>query len=299
MLNNWLKYILAILPPKISIQLRYYYKFHKFVNFKLPKTFTEKIQWLKLYNYRPEYTKMVDKYAVKEYVSKIIGKEYIIPTLGVWDKPEDIEWDKLPDKFVLKTTHAGGGTGVIICSDAKTFNRAEAIKKLTESLKIDTYSISKERPYKNVPRRIIAEQFLESTPKAKDIPDYKFFCFNGKVKFFKVDFGRFTEHHANYYSPIGELLEFGEVGLEPNPNYKIELPHNLHKMISIAETLSKNEPFIRVDLYSIKDTIYFGELTFYPASGMGAFTDEKSDYMIGDMLELPVSNHYQKYKTKI
>ena len=119
-----------------------------------------------------------------------------------------------------------------------------------------------------------------------ELKDYKFFCFNGKVKFFKVDFGRFVEHHTNYYSPEGELLEFGEQGLEPDPNYPIELPANLREMISLAEKLSENEPFLRVDFYNVKGKIYFGELTFYPASGMGKWTSEEADVTIGKYISI-------------
>ena len=149
----------------------------------------------------------------------------------------------------------------------------------------------REWPYKDVPKRIIAEKFMapekspDSVLKSSELLDFKFFCFNGKVRFFKVDFGRFVEHHANYYSPEGELLEFGEKGIEPDSNYPIELPDNLKEMISLAERLSKNKPFLRVDFYNVNGKIFFGELTFYPASGMGKWTTEEADMKIGDYLE--------------
>lgn len=279
------------LPDKWYLSLRYRFKMGHWINWKNPKTFTEKIQWLKLYNRKPEYTQMVDKYAVKQYVADRIGEEYIIPTIGVWDNPEDIEWDALPEQFVLKTTHGGGGGGVVICRDKATFNKEEAKAKLSQSQKSDIYSNFREWPYKNVPKRIIAEKFvaIEDGPAHADLPDYKFFCFDGKVMFFKVDFGRFVDHHANYYTPEGELLEFGEKGLEPDPTYSIDLPNNLNKMISVAEQLSANEPFLRVDLYNIKEKVYFGELTFYPASGMLPWTMDDADSKIGHYLKLPVS----------
>ncbi len=276
------------LPDATYLKLLYRFKMGHRLDLKNPQTFTEKLQWLKLYNRKPEYTKMVDKYAVKEYVANIIGEEYIIPTLGVWDKHENIDWDSLPNQFVLKTTHGGGGGGVVICKDKTIFDKASAIAKLKESMASDIYSGLREWPYKDVPRRIIAEKFLapEKSPAPNDLPDYKFFCFNGKVKFFKVDFGRFVEHHANYYSPEGELLEFGEQGLEPDPNYPIELPNNLKEMISLAEKLSANESFLRVDLFNVNGNIYFGELTFYPASGMLPWTTEEADMKIGKYLKL-------------
>ena len=274
------------LPDATYLKLLYRFKMGHRLDLKNPQTFTEKLQWLKLYNRKPEYTKMVDKYAVKEYVAKKIGEEYIIPTLGVWDKPEDIDWVSLPNKFVLKTTHGGGGGGVVICKDKATFDKTTAIAKLKESMASDIYSYLREWPYKNVPKRIIAEKFLapEKSPALKDLPDYKFFCFNGKVNFFKVDFGRFVEHHANYYDTDGNLLPFGEKSFEPDPSYNIELPNNLNEMISLAERLSMKEPFLRVDFYNVNGNIYFGELTFYPASGMGKWTTEEADVIIGNYL---------------
>lgn len=279
-----------ILPDKPYLSLRYRCLMGKWIDWKSPKTFTEKIQWLKLYNRKPEYTTMVDKYAVKQFVAERIGEEYIIPTLGVWNKPEDIDWDSLPDKFVLKTTHGGGSGGVVICSDINKFDKQAAIDKLNASLRSDIYASFREWPYKNVPKRIIAEKFMAPKKTGVDnfdeLKDYKFFCFDGKVKFFKVDFDRFIEHHANYYSVDGSLLPFGEKDCLPQFDKHIELPHNLRDMINLAEKLSVGFPFLRVDLYNVTGHIYFGELTFFPASGMGAFVPESWDRKIGYMLDI-------------
>lgn len=420
-LFNWV-------PDEPWLKLLYRIKNGYWMDFNNPRTFNEKLQWLKIHGFRPEYTQMVDKYAVKDYVSAKIGKEYVIPTLGVWDSPDDIDWEILPNKFVLKTTHGGGGNGVVICTDKTTFDKDSAIKKLRNS--IQTTGIPyREHPYDNVPPRIIAEEMLENeqgkpsdladykfycfngepvycqvirdrstketidfydmewnhmpfvglnpeckngvTPVpcpsnlddmkrvccvlAKDIPfaridlyevkekeyfgeitffpaggfgtfepsewniklgdllslegvsgggivriegdtatiaepdlrDYKFFCFNGKVRFFKVDFGRFTEHRANYYSPDCRLLPYGEVACPPDPDATIQMPSNLDKMIELAEKLSAGIPFLRVDLYNVNGRIYFGELTFYPAGGLSRWTDDKWDREIGDFLTLP------------
>jgi hypothetical protein len=229
---------------------------------------------------------MVDKLAVKEYVSSLIGEEYIIPTLGVWERTEDIEWDKLPDKFVLKTTHGAASYGVAICRDKSSFNREDAIKKLDRSMKTDDiYTYLKEWPYKNVHRRIIAEEYLVND-NGSELKDYKFFCFHGSVRFFKIDSGRFTEHHANYYDRDGHSLPFGEVGIEPNFNNQERFPDNLSEMITIAETLSAGKPFLRVDLYNIMGRINFGETTFYPASGLVPFTLLEWDYKMGDYLSI-------------
>ena len=282
------KYFSWLLSDKQYLKAQFLYTFGYPLDLESPKTFCEKLQWLKLYDRNPKYTTMVDKYEVKKYVAEIIGEEYIIPTLAVWDKPQDIDWNTLPNQFVLKTTHGGGGNGVIICKDKELLDKRAIIKQLESSLDKDLYKEFREWPYKDVPKRIIAEKFMapEKSPAPNDLPDYKFFCFNGKVRFFKVDFGRFVEHHANYYSPEGELLEFGEQGLEPDPNYPIELPNNLRDMISLAEKLSADEPFLRVDFYNVNGKIFFGELTFYPASGFGSFTPNIWNLRIGDMILL-------------
>lgn len=289
MKNNVFIRLARLLPDQAYLSLKYLKEFGRFPNWKNPQAFTEKLQWLKLHDRNPEYTRLVDKYAVKEYVERIIGKDYIIPTYAVWDRPEEIEWDSLPEQFVLKTTHGGGGDGVVICKDKSTFDREEAIRLLNENLKTDLYVVWREWPYKNVPKRIIAEKFIapDKNASAASLMDYKFFCFKGKVRFFKVDFGRFVEHHANYYDINGKLLPFGEKLCQPDPDYPIELPGNLDEMISLSERLAGNLPFLRVDLYNIEDRIYFGELTFYPASGMDRFVPDGYDMEIGTYLEIP------------
>lgn len=257
------------------------------LNLKHPKTFSEKIQWLKLYNRRPEYTRMVDKFAVKDYVANKIGSEYVIPTLGVWDTPEEIEWDKLPDRFVLKTTHGGGSGGVVICKDKASIDKQQVIEKLRASLRQDIAYYSCEWPYKDVPRRIIAEEYLDPSPVLKDLLEYKLFCFDGKVRFLKVNMGRSTGLHINFYNTDFELLPFGEAWYPPNPQATVKKPENFDKMISIAEQLSAGIPLLRVDLYNVNGNIYFGELTFFPASGLENYEPAEWDRKIGDMLKLP------------
>lgn len=275
----------SFIPDKLYLSLLYRCRMDRWINWKNPQTFTEKIQWLKLHRKKPEYTTMVDKYSVKDYVSGIIGSEYVIPTLGVWSKPEDIDFDALPDKFVLKTTHGGGGGGVIICSDRSIFDIEVARRKLNRSLKSDIYKYYREWPYKNVPRRIIAEKYIE-IPDKNNLIDYKFFCFNGVPRFLKVDFDRFVDHHANYYDLDWNLLPFGEADMPPVESHVEHCPPNFDKMIAIAYKLSKGHSFLRVDLYNVAGRIYFGELTFYPASGLGAFTSDIWDEKIGYMLDL-------------
>lgn len=272
------------LSDKQYLKALFMCRFGYSLDLKNPKTFCEKLQWLKLYDRKPEYARMVDKYEVKKYVADKIGNEYIIPTLGVWDAPEDIEWEELPNQFVLKTTHGGGGNGVIVCKDKTKLDIKAVGKQLHKSLSSDLYKTFREWPYKNVSKRIIAESFLASP--SGELKDYKFFCFNGKVKCFKIDFGRFVEHHANYYSPEGELLPFGEKGLEPDPNHIEIMPENLNEMISLAEQLSDGFKFLRVDLYNIKGKIYFGELTFYPAAGLGELVPDEWNEKIGGFINI-------------
>ena len=273
-----------LFPDKFYLTLLYRAEMGEWLDWKNPRSFTEKLQWLKIYDFKPEYTKMVDKYSVKDYVASIIGDKYIIPTLSVWDRVKDIDWESLPDRFVLKTTHGGGGGGVVICSDKSILDIPKAKEKLATSMRCNAGTVFREKPYLKVRRRIIAESFI--TNSGNELKDYKFFCFDGKVRFFKVDFGRFVEHHANYYSPEGKLLPFGEADFLPDFNHIEVLPDNLDEMITIAEKLSREFKFLRVDLYNVAGQIYFGELTFYPAAGFGAFTPAEWDRKLGDLIDL-------------
>ena len=270
------------------LKVRFRLLMGKKLNLKDPQTFSEKLQWLKLYNRRPEYTMMVDKYAVKEYVADIIGKEYVIPTLGVWDRPEDIEWDKLPDRFVLKTTHGGGSNGVVICKDKSTFDKKAAVKKLKNNMKESDWRIQMEWPYKNVPHRIIAEQFIDPTPDIKDLADYKFFCFDGVVKGLFVATERQKEGSDvkfDFYDENFNHLPFkqGHENANPYPSK----PNNFELMKQAAAELSKGYPHVRVDLYDLGDRVLFGELTLYHFGGMVPFRPEEWDKVFGDMLTLP------------
>lgn len=273
-----------LIPDRIYLQIVYFKHFRRFINFNNPKTFNEKIQWLKL-NYRnEEYTKLVDKYRVKQYITKLIGEEYVIPTLGVWKNVDDIDFKSLPEKFVLKCNNDSGG--IVICKNKKDFDEAKAKSFLKERLKNNGYWYGREWPYKNVKPCIIAEKYMEDSI-SKDIKDYKFFCFNGSMEFFDIDIDRFIEHRANYYDRNGNFLPFGKTYCPPDYTKKIEMPKNLDKMIELAETISHNTVLSRIDFYEIDGQVYFGEITFYPGSGFSPFTDEKWDYKLGDMIDLP------------
>lgn len=275
------------LPDRMYLKLKFRFAMGYKLDLNNPQTFNEKLQWLKLYGRRPIDTILSDKYAVKEYIAKIIGDQYVIPLLGVWDRFEDIDFGKLPNQFVLKCTHDSGG--IVICKDKSLFDVDSAREKLNQSLKFDYYVYSRERAYKNIPRRIIAEQYMEESDSA-ELKDYKFFCFNGEVKYFKIDFGRFTEHHANYYSPQGKLLDLVETTYPPKANANIHLPVNLNKMVEFACLLSKGIPFVRVDFYEVSGHIFFGEFTFSPAGGMTPYEPHNWDYKIGSWIELPCKN---------
>ena len=273
------------LPDKLYTQLMFRFKMGYWPNLKNPQTFNEKLQWLKLYNRKLEYTTMVDKYAVKEYVANIIGDEYVIPTLGVWDKPEDIEWDKLPDQFVLKTTHGGGSNGVVICKDKSTFDMVKAIKKLNHSMKQDIYQSLKEWPYKNVPKRIIAEQFIQPDSN-NDLPDYKFFCFDGEVKALFIGTERQTgDVKFDYFDADFNHLDL--IQQHPMSGRQIPKPKNYDKMKELAAKLSEGIPQVRIDLYDVNGKIFFGEMTFTHHGGVVPFHPEKWDFVLGSWIILP------------
>ena len=250
-----------------------------------PKTFNEKLQWLKLYNRDPMHSVMVDKYAVKEYVARKIGNEYIIPTLGVWDSPDEIDFDVLPQQFVLKCTH--DSHGLVICKDKNQLNIDDVKKRLKNSLDRNYYLRFREWPYKNVQPRIIAEQYMEDSATG-ELRDYKFFCFGGIVKCYKVDFDRFIRHRANYFAANGELIKIGEEVCPPDYEKIIPVPAKLEEMKGLASILSEGQVFLRVDFYSVDEKVYFGELTFSPASGYGKFVFEGNDELLGSWIELPL-----------
>lgn len=250
-----------------------------------PKTFNEKLQWLKLYDRRPEYTVMVDKYAVKKYVADIIGEEYIIPTLGVWDKFEDIDFDTLPNQFVLKCTHDSGG--LAICKDKKMFDIEAAKNKINRSLKTNYYLRGREWPYKNVKPRIIAEQYMEDSV-TSELRDYKFFCFNGEVKMLFIASDRQNANEETKFDFFDMDYKHLDVrNGHPNATVMPDKPKCFDEMKSLAEKLSINIPQVRVDFYEVDGKVYFGELTFSHWSGFVPFDPQKWDEVFGEWIELP------------
>ena len=271
------------MPDEEFLKKQFYYRMGYELDLDHPKTFNEKLQWLKLHDRRPEYTMMVDKYAVKAYVAQKIGEQYVIPTLGVWEHFDEIDFDKLPNQFVLKCTHdSGGGT---IVKDKSAMDIRAARKKLESHLCRNFYYAGREWPYKNVPPQIIAETYLKDDIH-NDLMDYKIFCFDGKPKLIQVDFDRFTNHQRNLYSPEWEYVE-GMIEYPTNPARQIPRPENLADMLRIASVLSQEIPHVRVDLYSVSGRTFFGELTFYHGAGFEKFVPFELGVQLGDWLKLP------------
>lgn len=278
-----------LFPDKLYLQLMFRCKMGYYPNLDGPTTFSEKLQWLKLYNRCPEYTIMVDKYAVKDYVSGIIGEEYIIPTLGVWDKPENIDWNFLPNQFVLKTTHGGGETGVVICHDKASFDKRKAIVQLNVGLKQDLYRTGREWPYKNVPRRIIAEKYMEDSN--GELVDYKFSCFDGNVTDVMVCVDRqIGDAKFYFFDREWNLLRLNIRGKNAPKDFTLPRPSCMDKMFELASMLSKGIPYARVDFYAVDGHPYFGEITLFPQSGFDNKLLHETDEYYGKMITLPVMN---------
>lgn len=279
--------LLNHLSDELYLKIAFRLSMNKKLNLNNPKTFNEKIQWLKLYDRKDEYITLVDKYRVREYIKKVIGEKYLIPMLGVWNNADEIDFEKLPEKFVLKCNHDSGS--VIICENKNQLDIKKVKEKLNKSLRKNGYYFGREWPYKNVEPCIICEKYMIDD-KEGELKDYKFFCFSGQVYCFKIDFDRFVKHRANYYSREKELLYFGEKVCPPDFNVKLNLPTKIDEMISLAEKLSTDYTFVRVDFYEVNEQVYFGELTFYPASGFGLFVSETWDEKLGNLIKIDNDN---------
>ena len=259
------------------------YRMGRELNLNNPTTFNEKLQWLKLYNRNSLYTTMVDKYAVKKYVAGKIGEKYVIPTLGVWDNVEDIDFEKLPEQFVLKCTHDSGG--IVICKDKSLLDYNKAKKELKNSLKTNFFLKWREWPYKDVKRRIIAEKFMEDD-NANELVDYKVLCFHGEPKIIEVHKGRFKGHHTqDVYDTDWKKTDITQYNL-PMTDEVLSKPVFLEEMLSLSKLLSKDIIHIRVDWYFVKGQLYFGELTFFDGSGFNLFCGN-ADELLGSWIKLP------------
>ena len=273
---NWM-------PDKPYLDLLYWARLGKGLNLKTPRTFNEKQQWLKLYNRKPEYTAMVDKYEAKLHIASIVGEEYVIPTLGVWDRFEDIDFDVLPNQFVLKCTHDSGC--FILCRDKSKLDLAAAEKKIKKSLDVNYFFHGREWPYKNVKPRIIAEEYVEDT--ANDaLTDYKFYCFHGtpKIMYISKDHGKepFTDFFDMEFNHLPIIIQ------DPNAEVMPRRPEQFDRMKQFAEILSRNIPFLRVDFYEVSGKLYVGELTFFDGSGFELVEPKEWDEQMGAWIKLPL-----------
>lgn len=271
---------------ELHLKILFYLHMGRKLDLKNPKTLNEKMQWLKLYDRRPEYKCMVNKITAKDYAVKMLGSEYVVPLLGVWDKPEDIDFDSLPDKFVLKTNHSGGNTGVIVCKDKSKLNKQDAINKLNKSLRSDISVSLREWVYEGMKKQVFAEALLESS--TGDIDDYKFYCFDGYADAVLVCIDRqIGEPKFYFFDENWQLKRHNKRGKEAPADFTLPRPENLDDMFRIARLLSKGIPHLRVDLYNVDGKIYFGETTFFTASGFDANRLPEADLYFGNLTKLP------------
>ena len=256
------------------------------LNLETPVTFNEKLQWLKLYDRNPKYTMLVDKYQVREYIKDKLGEEYLIPLLGVWNDPSEIDFDALPQQFVLKCNH-NSGLGMCICKDKSKLDISNVRSELRKGLKQDYYLTGREWHYKNVPKIIICEQYMEDGNGLDELTDYKFFCFQGNVNCVMACTDRSSGNPKFYFfDQQWNLLRYNKRGKEASAGFTPERPENLDQMFEIASELSKDLRFSRIDLYSCGGKVYFGEITFFPDSGFDSNFLPEADKLLGSMISL-------------
>jgi hypothetical protein len=273
--------IYKFLSNRQQIIIDYFIATKKLLKLSDPKTFSEKIQWIKVYGRLERYTKYVDKYEVRDFITKTLGKEYLIPLLGVWNSFEEIDFDRLPNQFVLKATH--GCAYVYICRNKETLDIHSLRNTVKKWLHENFYNKTRELQYRDCKPRIICEQYMED--ESGELIDYKILCFNGLPQFIEVHTGRLLTHNADYKDLNWRKLPMSCV-LGPNSNKELRKPKHLKTMINIARILSKPFPFVRVDLYYVKEKIYFGELTFTPANGLGRFEPPEVESKLGELFDL-------------
>lgn len=273
------------IPDRKYLEWCYRGAFSKKLNLDNPQTFNEKLQWLKLYDRKPLYMTLVDKYEVKKYVADKIGQQYIIPTLNVWNRFDEIDFNELPNQFVLKCTHDSGG--LVICTDKKNLDEKKAKEKLDKCLKRNFYFQSREWPYKNIPRRIIAEKYMVDES-GYELKDYKFFCFDGVAKAMFIATDRQVEGEDTKFDFYDmDFIHLPFTNGHPNAKHEIKKPESFDKMKELAEKLSQGIPEVRVDFYDIDGKVYFGEMTFYHFGGFTRFEPEEWDYKFGEWIKLP------------
>lgn len=279
--NSFLRFIRAISNDELYYRIRYFIKFKSILDLSNPVTFNAKINYLKLNDRNPFYTKLVDKYEVRKYVENKIGNKYLNEVLGIYKNVKELDFKTLPNSFVLKATH--GSSWVIVCDDKMKLNKELAKREMSYWLNNNFYKMWGEWVYKNVEPRVICEQFLENKNEVS-LLDYKFYCFHGEPKFIHVDIDRAEKHERNFYDLNWERLPFGL--FYPQSKRDVNKPKQLELMIELAKKLSADFVFVRVDFYEVENKVIFGELTFYPGNGLEIFTPRKYDNEIGKFLNL-------------
>ncbi len=274
--------IIFLFPPKFYLKMVYRIKMNKKLDLKNPKSFNEKINWLKLYGRQPRYTKMADKYEAREYIKKTIGEQYLVPLIGVYDNANDIPYEKLPDKFILKCNHDSKSS--VICWDKSTFDYQKGIDYVNKKLVRNYYYYFREWVYKDINRRIVVEHLLDDGD--EKLMDYRIFCFNGQPVMISVDYNKISDFTRHLYTPEWEYIKAG-IKYQYAQTRIIKRPKQMDKMLELASKLSAGIPFLRVDMYLVYGKIYAGELTFYPAAGYSQFTPESFDLEFGEKLKLP------------
>jgi hypothetical protein len=287
MLRTIRNHVIGWLPDRVYVPLIFYKVNRRFPDLRSPQRWTDKIQWLKLYGDMERFAPYADKYTVRSYVEKTIGSEYLIPVIGVWDRFDDISFSTLPKQFVLKVTHGCGYN--YICKDKSTIDMQALRNIITGWQQEEFYKQEREPQYKPCVPRIICEEYLEDN-KTGDLPDYKFYCDKGEPKIIQVDTNRFVDHNSNLFDLNWKPLDYVRVATYAAAGALPQKPDNLSEMLNVAGQLAKEFPFVRVDLYSINNKVYFGELTFTPGSGWVTLEPVSGDVEFGKMIDLNAYN---------
>jgi len=288
--------ICACLPDKFYLKCEYKYQMGKGLDLKNPKTFNEKLQWLKLYDRRPLYTTLVDKVKVRNYIADCLGEKYLVPLVGVWSEPDQINFDALPNKFVLKCNH-NSGKGMCICKDKAKIDINKVKANLKLGLKENYFFHGREWPYKTVPHRILGEHYMcdddSVQPDRQELSDFKFYCFNGYVDCVMVCFDRASGDTKFYFfDKSWNLKRINKRGKNAPEGFTLPKPQCLDEMFEIAAELSKNIPFVRVDLYQSNGKVYFGEMTFFPQGGWDPNYLPETDEYFGNLIDLSLAYNY-------
>lgn len=277
------------MPDEEYLKRKFKAKVGKELNLSDPKTMNEKLQWLKLYDRKPEYVERVDKYQVRNYITSILGEKYLIPLIGVWETPDEIDFDMLPNKFVLKCNH-NSGLGMCICKDKSKLDIKKVKKELKKGLEQDYYLTSREWPYKDVPRKIIAEKYMTDSEDSDNFTDYKFYCYNGVADCVMVCLDRNTGDTKFYFfDKEWNLKRYNKRGRLAPENFTLPKPKHIDEMFKIAEKLSKGYPYVRIDLYATEEQVYFGEITLFPDSGFDPNRLPEIDRLFGDKIDLSIA----------